>query len=151
MKINKLAKAVYGDKVYNEMLNNKYFKGWDTVCTGKTTVLILNCIMKALANPGVEIFIGDYHKHVPVAYRVGGVIDELLATIEKLGLRFMKFNRAKGTLTFELFEEVDVNDFVSEVSELDILKKKLVKAAEDGDLDAVTAYSQAIQRIKSVG
>ena len=151
MKINKLAKEVYGDKTYKEMLNNKFFDGWESSCTGKTTALILYYIADALDNPGVELHIREPGKDYTVSCKACGMVDQLLNTIEQLGLRFMKFNRSKGTLTYELFEEVDVKEFVSEQSELDILKEKLVKAATDGDLEAVTAYSQAIQRIKSVG
>lgn len=147
MKINKLAKAVCGDTIYNDMLNNTSFKGWDKSCTGKTTALILYYIADALDNPNKELLVREPDKPYNLSCSAGGMVDSLVRTINILGLRFMKFNRVKGTLTYELFEEVE-DETVQQKSEMDILKEKLIDATLRGDLDAVSVYSQAIQRIR---
>lgn len=147
MKVNKLAKVLCGESIYNDMLNNPSFEGWDKSCTGKTTALILYYIADALDNPNKELVVREPDKPYNLSCSAGGMVDSLVRTINILGLRFMKFNRVKGTLTYELFEEVE-DETVQQKSELNILKEKLIDATLRGNLDAVSVYSQAIQRIR---
>lgn len=145
MKINNLAKLVYGPEQYAAGVANKYFGGWDNVCTGKTTANLLRIISVAMASPGKEVPIYEGWSHIQTSTCPGGLQDQLVSLLNKLEFKFFEISKAKNTLVFNPFEEYE--EPVDNKNTVEQLYNKLSKAAEERDLDAVETYSKAIQRL----
>lgn len=140
MKINKLAREIYKGDQYKIFVDAGLT---ETNCTGRSTSLALKYIATSLENPGFGVQLAEHG--LPRDAMAGGFVALVERLIYTLDLRFMKVNPAKLTLTYDLFEEVQ-----EEVDPLALLYEQLTKATAKGDLEAITTYSQAIQRLRSI-
>lgn len=142
MKVNKLAKEIYGSNYETFAKAGLTEKG----CTGKTTAHALKVIAETLESPGKEIYLSEPDKHLMLIRASGGFLGVVKHVIKTLNLRFIVINEMKMTIKYDLFEEV--KDQAVESDPISLLKEKLSEATLKGNLEAVTTYSQAIQRLQ---
>lgn len=94
---NKLAAKLFG-----EDYESRYpFIDFKTQVTGKTTSEILAIISEALKNPNKPV----YFKIKDSIIKSRLLADEILFTIHKLDLNFLKVKLSDCSLTYELFED----------------------------------------------
>lgn len=99
--MNRLAKELYGDH-YVKLIDSKDID-WRVSCTGRTTASILGDIAYCLLNPSIPVQLKIDTNETPIRNKY--YFEEAEKVVSKLGLRFIKFNKATLTMKYEIFNE----------------------------------------------